>query len=104
MVAFVTSLGITLGIFVIWITVLFPNFLPNSTGRTFAVATAEQSNFSRNLADSFSAVKFHWTSLTKFFGQTDYEAPAKLDVVVPDRNVPANPARNSSAKITPKLQ
>lgn len=91
-VAFTVSLAITLIIAGIWATTVFPSNLSSSQkaaqaeNARYAQAQGPVKTFSRNVAQSFGALKGQWSSIGSYFTETKYEAEPTLEVVNPMEN------------------
>lgn len=86
-VAISTSLMITLAIFAVWVTIVFPSAI---TGKP-VIANKENAEkplsiFTQNVAASFVALKGQWGSMSKLFKETKYESDNQIQIVSPEKN------------------
>ncbi len=86
-VAFGVSLFVTLAIFGVWVTVLFPGTISN---RTIVAQRAKPeqpvATFSRNVASALSAVKFQFASVFHYFKDMKVDTNNEIIIVSPEES------------------
>jgi amino acid permease len=86
-VAISTSLVVTLAIFVVWMTIVFPSAI---TGKPVIANKENQAKplsiFRQNVAASFVALKGQWGTISKSFKETKYESDNQIQIVSPEKN------------------
>jgi|GEM_PF-2166501 len=84
-VAFGISFFVTLFIFGVWVTAIFPGTITSNSTLAKKVEPEQPiATFSRNVASAFSGVKFQFGSVFNYFKTTKVEENNEIIIVSPD--------------------